>query len=177
MKQAIPKFLTKILSAVVFCLCCGSAIAQENDFWSHVKYGGSLGIAFGSGYTDITIAPGAIYQFNDYVAAGIGIQGTYVDQKDYFSTFMYGASGLVLLNPIPELQFSVEVEQLRVNLDVDEVPGLWEEQHRDFWNTGLFLGAGYVMDNVTVGGRYNILFDKKDLVYSDAFMPFLRVYF
>jgi len=177
MEKRILKFLTKPLAAVAFCLYFTTITAQESSFWDHVRYGGSLGIAFGSGYTDVTLAPGAIYQFNQYVAAGIGLQGTYVNQKDYFSTFMYGASSVVLLNPIPEMQFSVEVEQLRVNLDINEVPGLWDAQQRDFWNTGLFLGAGYCMENVTVGIRYNILFNKDDFVYSDAFMPFVRIYF
>ena len=178
MKSGSINYLTKIVLTVAFALNFTSVYAQDDGgFWSRVRYGGSLGVAFGSGYTDVTLAPGAIYQFNPYVAAGVGLQGTYVDQRDYFSTFMYGASGIVLLNPIPEVQFSVEVEQLRVNLDIDERPGEWEAQQKDFWNTGLFLGVGYAMDNVTLGIRYNVLFDKDDFVYSDAFMPFVRVYF
>ena len=177
MPKPFPKYVTKFIFLLTFCLHYTTVTAQDNDFWSHVRYGGALGIAFGSGYTDITLAPGAIYQFNQYVAAGVGLQGTYIDQKNYFSTFMYGASGVVLLNPIAELQFSAEIEQLRVNLDIDEAPGQWEAQQRDFWNTGLFLGVGYSMENVTVGIRYNILYDKDDFVYSDAFMPFVRVYF
>jgi hypothetical protein len=47
----------------------------------------------------------------------------------------------------------------------------------NFWNTGLFLGAGYRTQNVTIGARYNVLFDKDRNVYGDAFMPFVRVYF
>ena len=178
MKSGSINNLTKIAFAVAFVFTSSVTTAQnDGNFWSRVRYGGSLGIAFGSGYTDVTLAPGAIYQFNQYVAAGVGLQGTYVDQRDYFSTFMYGASGIVLLNPIPEIQISAEVEQLRVNLDIDERPGEWEAQQRDFWNTGLFLGLGYSMENATIGIRYNILFNKDDFVYSDAFMPFVRVYF
>jgi long-subunit fatty acid transport protein len=178
MKSGIFNFLTKPALAIASCFCCITANAQEDTgFWGHVQYGGSFVLSFGSGYTDITLAPGAIYRFNDYVAAGVGLQGTYVDQKNYFSNFMYGASTIVLLNPIPELQISAEVEELRVNLDVDDIPGQLSNYHRDFWNTGLFLGLGYSMENVTAGVRYNVFFDKKDFVYSDAFMPFIRVYF
>jgi len=92
---------------------------------------------------------------------------------------MYGASGIVLFNPIPEVQLSAEVEQLRVNLDVDaDHFGQYEGYSKDFWNTGLFLGAGYnVVNNVTVGIRYNVLYNDNDFVYSQAWMPFVRVYF
>jgi hypothetical protein len=41
----------------------------------------------------------------------------------------------------------------------------------------LFLGAGYNTGNVVLGVRYNVLFNENDYVYSDAFMPFIRVYF
>ena len=47
----------------------------------------------------------------------------------------------------------------------------------NFWNTGLFLGAGYRMENVTIGARYNVLFQEDKGVYGDALMPFVRVYF
>lgn len=178
MKSGILKILTKPVLVVALCFSLTLANAQSNsDFWSHVKFGGGLGVAFGTGYTDVTVAPGAIYQFNDYVALGVGVQGTYVKQKNYFSSFMYGASATVLFNPIPEIQLSAELEQLRVNLDVEDRLGQWDGYIRNFWNTGLFLGAGYRIDNVTVGLRYNVLFNENDMVYSEAWMPFIRVYF
>jgi hypothetical protein len=62
---------------------------------------------------------------------------------------------------------------LRVNVDYEGVLS----GSQDFWNTGLFLGAGYRAQNVTIGARYNVLFDKDKSVYSDALMPFVRVYF
>jgi hypothetical protein len=33
------------------------------------------------------------------------------------------------------------------------------------------------MENVTIGARYNVLFDKDKNVYGEAFMPFVRVFF
>ncbi|WP_237421201.1 hypothetical protein [Flavobacterium sp. Sd200] len=164
------------------CLQFVNANAQDSvNFWDKVRFGGGIGAAFGSGYTDVAIAPGAIYQFNNYVALGLGVQGSYVRQRDYYESFMYGGSAIVLLNPIPQVQLSAELEQLRVNLNVDE---RFEDRYpylnfrdRDFWNTALFVGAGYQMQNVTIGLRYNVLYNKKDMVYSDALMPFIRVYF
>ncbi|TRW26714.1 hypothetical protein FMM05_04880 [Flavobacterium zepuense] len=181
MKSYFVFSLTKLLTTAAFALAVSTVSAQETDFWSHVRFGGSLGAGFGSGYTDVSLAPGAIYQFNEYVALGAGLQGTYVHQKSYYDAYLYGGSVIGLFNPIPEVQLSVEVEQLRVNLDVDEryaeYYGDLNFKDRNFWNTALFVGAGYAMDNVTIGVRYNVLFNDRDLVYSDALMPFVRVYF
>ena len=46
----------------------------------------------------------------------------------------------------------------------------------NFWNTALYLGAGYRTRNVTIGFRYDVLHDNNSL-YNDPFMPFIRVYF
>jgi hypothetical protein len=91
---------------------------------------------------------------------------------------MYGGSLINIFNPIPEVQLSVELEQLRVNLNYEpEYSSYYNIPDRDFWNTALYLGAGYNTGNVTVGIRYNVLFDDDDYVYSEAWMPFVRVYF
>ncbi|WP_159802432.1 hypothetical protein [Flavobacterium sp. MK4S-17] len=173
MKSGVHNFLTK--SAIIIILFSFNlGLAQDSDFWSRVRFGGSFGLAFGNGYTDVTIAPGALYEINDYVGVGLGLQGTYVNQRRYYSSFIYGASAITVFNPIPQVQLSAEVEQLRVNLDVDDG---FSDYTRDFWNTALFLGAGYRMENVTIGLRYNVLFKENDFVYSDALMPFIRVYF
>lgn len=179
MKSGIFSFLTKPLLLAGFLSFSALCNAQDTTFWDRVRFGGGLGLGFGSGYTDVTIAPGAIYQFNEYVSLGAGVQFSYIDQKNFYSAKMYGASGIVLFNPIPEVQLSAEVEQLRVNLDVEnDRLGFYEGYSRDFWNTGLFLGAGYnVVDNVTIGIRYNVLYNDNDFVYSQAWMPFVRVYF
>jgi hypothetical protein len=181
MKPTFIISLTKISLPVLFLLIFNTAQAQDGDtFWKHVRFGGGVGAAFGTGFTDVTLAPGAIYQFNQYAALGVGLQGSYVKQKYFYENWMYGGSVIGLFNPIPEIQLSVEVEQLRVNLQYDDryvadfnIP--FSEEN--FWNTALFVGAGYNTGNVTVGVRYNVLFNKNDRVYSDALMPFIRVYF
>ena len=145
------------------------------NFWDKVQFGGGLGLGFGSGYTDITVAPSAIYNFNDYVALGVGLQGSYVSTKNLFSSAIYGGSIIGLFNPINEIQLSAELEQVRVNSTIKQQGFPDTKDH--FWNTGLFLGAGYRAGNVTVGARYNVLFKENNFVYSDAFMPFVRVFF
>lgn len=174
MNTRISNILTKCILIVLSCGFCSCTHAQISDFWERVRFGGGIGAAFGNGYTDVTLAPGALYEVNEYVGVGVGVQGTYVSFSDYYTSFIYGGSVFTLINPIPQLQLSVEVEQLRVNLSVDDINYGYD---RDFWNTAFFLGAGYRMNNVTVGLRYNVLYRERDLVYSDALMPFIRVFF
>ncbi len=184
MKNYIATILAK---QALLLLCAFFAIAanaqDDTEFWDKVRIGGNLGVAFGSGYTDVTLAPGALYEFNQYLALGAGVQGTYVHQRNYYDAYMYGGSAIAIFNPVPTIQLSAEVEQLRVNTQFDReyyeefVSGTGIARQRDFWNTALFFGVGYRMDNVTVGLRFNVLYNEDDLVYSDAFMPFLRVYF
>ena len=85
---------------------------------------------------------------------------------------------MALFNPIRAIQLSAEIEQLRVNTERKIVTNaIVENVNDDFWNTALFLGAGFRTGNVTIGARYNLLFDKNKNVYSEPFMPFVRVYF
>lgn len=146
---------------------------SNSNFLDKVQFGGGLGLSLGSGYTDISIAPSAIYNFNEYFAMGLGVQYTYASQKNLYNSNLYGGSVITLFNPIPEIQLSAELEQLRVN-----VSGIGPNDFsNNFWNTGLFLGAGYRNGNVTIGARYNVLYKVDQGAYSDAFMPFVRVYF
>jgi len=179
MKKNSIKNLTKSLSLLFLISLSFNLSAQQNpqnnqksDFWEHVKFGGGFGLGVGSGYTNISVAPSAIYEVNKYFSTGIGVQYSYLKQKSFYSSSMYGASLITLFNPIEEIQLSAELEQMRVNLKYDG-----STSNNDFWNTGLFVGAGYRMDNITVGARYNLLFNKDKGVYGDAFMPFVRVYF
>jgi len=165
----------------LFCLFSNaqqnSNVQQQNDFWDKVRFGGGLGLSIGSNYTGVTIAPSVVYQVNEYLETGIGIQGSYIKEKSQYPMFpdskayIYGGSLIALVNPIKQVQLSAEVEQLRINVDYSN--GF----SRDYWNTALFVGAGYRMQNLTIGVRYNVLHDNKNNIYKDAFMPFVRIYF
>lgn len=179
MKKNTLQILTKRLTFLFFIGLSFTISAQQipennakSDFWSRVQFGGGLGLGFGSGFTNIAIAPSAIYNVNEYLAFGAGLQYSYLKQRDSYSSSQYGGSLIGLFNPIPEIQLSVELEQLRVNVNYET-----ENFSDKFWNTGLFLGAGYRQDNFTFGIRYNVLFNEDKNVYGDAFMPFVRVYF
>ena len=148
---------------------------QKSDFWQNVQFGGGFGLNLGNGFTEISLAPGAIYNFNKYVALGAGLQGSYISSRNFYSSIIYGGSIIALLNPINEIQLSAEIEQLRINSTSKNIgfPNFKE----NFWNTALYFGAGYRTGNVTVGARYNVLFKEDDFVYNSAFMPFVRIYF
>lgn len=159
------------------------SIAQQNyvinnkdNFWEKVQFGGGLGLGFGSGYTDISVMPSAIYNVNQIVAVGVGLQFGYLNSRNYYESYVYGGSLITLVNPIPEIQLSAELEQVRVNTDYDARNG-FPQYSDNFWNTALYLGAGYRTGNVTIGARYDVLYDPDRSLYGSGFMPFVRVYF
>jgi len=179
MKNITLNNLTKRITFLFFISMCFSVSGQQisknqskSDFWNHVQFGGGLGLGFGSDFTNISVAPSAIYNVNEYFSTGLSIQYSYLKQKDLYTSSQYGGSIIGLINPIEEIQLSVELEQLRVNVKYDDY-----NVSDDFWNTGLFLGAGYRLDNLTIGARYNVLFNEDKDVYGDALIPFVRVYF
>lgn len=181
MKKNFVMNLTVLFTFVFLFSFKSEIFAQEkqemktkSDFWQRVQFGGGLGLGFGNGYADIMVAPNAIYNFNDYFSAGLGAQYSYVKQRDIFTSNIYGGSVITLFHPIREIQISTELEQLRVNSRFETVNGT---ATRDFWNTALFIGAGYRNENVIIGLRYNVLHKDRDYMYVDALMPFVRVFF
>ncbi len=149
-----------------------TAVKSKSSFWKKVSFIPSIGLGFGSGYSNISVAPAAVYNVNQYFSAGLGLQYSYLKQRNVFSSSTYGASLIAMANPIDEIQLSAELEQLRANVK-NEATNISD----NFWNTAFFLGAGYRMGNSVIGARYNVLFDKNKGVYGDAFMPFVRIAF
>jgi hypothetical protein len=152
-----------------------NTVAQEsgNLFWQKVQIGGGLGVSFGNGNFSGTLAPSAIYNFNQYVAMGPSLIFSY-QSNDFFKSTLYGGSWITLFNPLREIQLSAELEQLRVNQEIAFIDG---NEQDNFWNTALFIGAGYRAGPATLGIRYNVLYNNDDRVYATAWNPFVRVYF
>ena len=168
--------LISLFSNLIIAQEENNVIDNNSAFWDKIQFGGGLGLGIGSGYTDISVMPSAIYNINEIVAVGVGLQFGYLSSKNYYKSYIYGGSVVGLVNPIPEIQLSAELEQVRVNTDYkanNNRPSFSD----DYWNIALFLGAGYRTGNVTIGGRYDILFNNERSLYGSAFMPFVRVYF
>jgi hypothetical protein len=173
-----PKRLFKKLISTIFIMflgygCFAQNPAAKSDFWNRVRFGGGIGFNFSNGGFNGSIAPSAIYQFNDYIAAGLGANVNFYKFNNQ-KFWAYGPSVIVLGNPIPQIQLSGEFEQLRVNSSVQTLGGILEN---DYWSPALFIGAGYTTSFATVGIRYNVLHDNEDSIYLNAWVPFVRVYF
>ncbi|WP_256928792.1 MULTISPECIES: alpha-ketoglutarate decarboxylase [Winogradskyella] len=172
-----PKILlcSLIMSFFTLFSFAQNSTSNKSDFWNHVEFGGGLGLNFGDGFFSGSIAPNALYRFNPYLATGIGLNYSYSSQKDIFKSTVLGGSIIGLVNPYREVQISAEFEQLHVsrNFDSNFVTNLDE----DYWYPALFLGAGYSSGNVTIGIRYDVLYNKDKSIYNEAWMPFVRFTF
>ncbi|MCM4169249.1 hypothetical protein KCTC52924_00688 [Arenibacter antarcticus] len=144
-----------------------------SDFWKRVQLGGGLGLGFGNNSFNASVSPSAIYRISNEFGMGMGLNLNYAKFNNA-KLLAYGGSFLTFYNPIPVLQFSAELEQLRVNTRI-ELDG--RNSENAYWSPALFTGIGYSMPNVTLGVRYNLLHDDQKSIYANALMPFIRVYF
>ena len=146
---------------------------EENRFFDNVRFGGSLGLGFSNGLFNANLAPKAIYDFNRYASAGVGLLGSYTSANN-FKAYTAGGSVVGLLRPIQALQLSAEFEETNVtrNWELDGA-----SRKDSYWYPALFLGAGYNAGPVTTGIRYDVLYDGDRSIYGSALMPFVSVYF
>ena len=176
MKTSLSKLSIFTLLTLSFFLVSNSIYSQQkSEFWQHVRFGGGVGLGFGDGYFSGTLAPSAIYEFNSQFALGVGLNGTYNSRKNYYKSTIFGGSVLGLYSPIPMLQLSAEFEELNIYRNWDNDYFLNEDEN--YWYPALYLGAGYRTQNVTMGIRYDVLYDDRKSIYGTSWMPFVRVYF
>lgn len=169
--------ISLLVLAIIFSL--QKSYTQYDDFWSNVKIGGNLGVGFSNDTFNAVVAPAAIYEFNDWFSAGLGLSFGYSTFKnDRFNekrrSTNYGASILTLFNPISELQISAEFEEMGVNQRI-EIQDL--KLTDDYWYPSLFVGVGYRTGFVSIGIRYDLLYDDEKSIYGSAYAPFVRVFF
>lgn len=185
------KLYTKLLKTFFYALVfLNSALSfsQQDSisktkslFWKKVQFGGGLGLAVGNGFTNISVSPTGYYNIDKTFTVGVGLTGSYVAQEQNPSNFnsigykstIFGGSLIGLVHPIEELQLSAELEQLKVRRNFDD-DFLYDDS---FWNTAMFLGAGYRTQNITVGIKFNVLHKDNNHVYSQSWVPFIRLMF
>ncbi|MBT8258728.1 MAG: alpha-ketoglutarate decarboxylase [Bacteroidia bacterium] len=148
---------------------------KTSDFWQNVRFGGGIGLSFGDGFFSGTLAPSAIYEFNPFVATGVGLNLTYNKRENLYKSTILGGSLITLFTVIPQAQLSAEFEQLNVdrNFDAQYV----SNEDDNYWYSALFLGAGYRTGNVIFGIRYDVLYDEDKSIYAEPWIPFVRVFF
>lgn len=147
---------------------------DRHRFIDDVRFGGGINIGAGNNYSTFSISPSAIYDFSDKFSAGLSATYVYVKNKSTVSrtTNIYGGSVLALYKPIRNMQFSTEFEQLKINQNIAFL------NDADLWQSALYIGAEYVTGNISMGLRYDVLFDKAtNIIYSSALSPIFRVYF
>ena len=178
MFRMIKKPLKKVFKVLFFIgatsFCFGQNTGIKSEFWNKVRYGGGIGLGFGNNTFNLAVSPSAIYQANDQLAMGLGLAFNYSKFRES-KLAAYGGGLMTFYNPIRPIQLSAELEQLRVNRSFEVVgaPNLED----NYWSPALFLGVGYSNRNVTVGIRYDVLYDNEKSIYADPWMPFVRVYF
>ncbi len=64
---------------------------QPSDFWRNVRFGGGIGLSFANGAFSGTLAPNAIYEFNDSFGLGVGLNGTYSKTDSFKATILGGS--------------------------------------------------------------------------------------
>ena len=171
-----PKFLFFLL---VFCFSFKShsqnKLPENNEasFFQHVRYGGSVGLSFSNNFFNAHLAPKAVYDFNQYFSLGVGVAGSYSDASN-FSAYTLGGGTIFLFRPLPVLQLSSEFEENYVNKRL-ELEGA--NSTRSYWYPALFVGAGYTAGPVTVGLKYDVLYNDQKSIYANALMPFVSIYF
>jgi hypothetical protein len=162
-----------------FCESYGQPQSQQDSFWQNVRFGGNIGLNFGNQFTNIVVAPQAVYQFSPQIGLGAGLNYSYIKQNfndgfsaDFKSTIL-GGSLIGIANPVEFLQVSADLEYLHVNRNFED-PSFRDDS---YWVPALFLGAGYRQDNFVIGARYDVLYDRNRSVYQNGIQPFVRVLF
>lgn len=138
--------------------------------------GGNFGLTFGD-YTLINISPQLGYRFNDFVAAGIGVNGQYVSDRlrDYWGNTTYKASrGVVGLNAFGRV-YPFQFLMLQVQPEVNYLFG------KDTYYTGsptgtfkmdamiepsLLVGAGAVLPQGRGALIVSVMYDVLQREYS-----------
>jgi len=69
--------------------------SATNEFWQNVRFGGGIGLSFGDGFFSGTLAPSAIYEFNNQFALGIGLNGTYAKRKYIYINLRFWEEALL----------------------------------------------------------------------------------
>ena len=172
--------MRKISILIAFTILVNSNFfAQNSDLDQHrfiddVRFGGGINIGIGSAYSTFAISPSALYDFSEQFSAGLSFTYVYIKTKSTINTTtnLFGGSILALYKPIENIQFTTEFEQLKINQTYATL------NEANLWQPALYIGAEYVTGNISMGLRYDVLFDKTtNVIYSSALSPVFRVYF
>ncbi|NLP57701.1 hypothetical protein [Lutibacter sp. B1] len=155
-------------------LWCQNSETDKKTFFDDVRFGGGVNIGLGDSHSSFSISPSAIYDFTPEFSGGLSFTYMYLKNKSTIesTTNLYGGSILALYKPVSFLQFSTEYEQLKLKKKFTT------EENNSTWQSAFYIGIEYVTGNLSMGLRYDVLFDENEnLLYSSGLSPIFRVYF
>lgn len=138
----------------------------------NLKFGLGFGLNFVGG-TSVSLSPNLTYRINDKMSAGAGLLFNYNAVKNLQTTTTIGANAIFNYYPLEKLLTMAEFAEMNVNRN-NKVTATKDQ----FWDSALFVGVGYqITPKISVGGKYNLLYDKDKSVYSSPFVPFVNISF
>ncbi len=139
-----------------------------------LKFGCGVGVNFVGG-TNLSLSPNVTYRVSKSISLGGGLQASYSALKNIQNTTTFGLNLLGNYNPIKQILTVLEFAQLKVKTTNETTP---EKTSRSFWDTALFIGAGYnISSKISIGAKYNMLYKEEKSVYSSAVVPFVNIGF
>ena len=172
-KNTLFCFIFLSLSTHSYVLAQSRIEQQESRFFNEVRFGGSLGVSFSEDVFSAFLAPKAIFDFNPMTSVGLGLAGSYTN-ADSYTAHSFSGSIIGLFRPVANIQLSSEFEENYVQCSW-ELEGV--NKRDSYWYPALFIGAGYTTGPVTVGIRYDVLYDDQKSIHGSALLPFISVYF
>jgi long-subunit fatty acid transport protein len=172
----------KIIIAIVVLVYSSNLFSQSTSVVvvdSTSKKEGRLKFACGFGLnfvgaTNISLSPNLIYKASDKISLGFGLQGSYAAVKDLQKTTTFGFNAISIYTPTKKVSTLLELVQLNVTTKI-ETP---VEVKNNFWDTALFVGAGFNITNkFTIGAKYNLLYNEDESVYTSPIVPFVNIIF
>ena len=167
-----------LLLLSLFIFINTNLFSQNSDLAPHrfmddVRFGGGINIGVGNSHSFFTISPSVLYDFSEQFSTGLSFKYMYFKNKSIAqrTTNLYGGSIISLYRPSPNIQLSGEYERLKKSdrQVFQDVVSLWQ--------SALFIGVEYITGNIAIGLRYDVLYEKTNLIYPSALSPVFRVYF
>lgn len=150
----------------------GSVTIADSVKPKRLNFGLGFGFNFVGG-TNISLAPNLTYKVSDKLSVGAGLQFSYMGIKNLQKTITYGVNALAFYTPVNRLITTIEFAQLKVNREL-----LTTNVKDDFWESALFLGAGFqITPKIAAGAKYNVLYNKNKSIYSSPIVPFVNINF
>jgi long-subunit fatty acid transport protein len=165
-------FLTQPIQAQIQLDSLATVNKTDPTLKNRLKFGLGFGVNFVGG-TNLSLSPNLTYPVTKSFSIGGGLQFNYAGLKNIQKTITYGANALIYYTPVRQLLTTLEFSELHVNQNL-----LIANTKNEFWESALFIGAGIqITPKISLGAKYNVLYDKNKSVYSSPVVPFINISF